>query len=97
MLAGDEVKKVVVVPCKFDDEGKLITNYDTPSPRGFHHILEIAQDGSHFCAAAIFAWSVKEEGDLLTIAEFIADDKPVEVDYDFYTKLRENWEDPSFP
>lgn len=73
------VAKFVVVPCRLDDEEKIIP---TAPPHGYHHILKIHDDGSYSLLATVFH-SVMEI-DLMDIAKIVANGELIETNPEFY-------------
>jgi|JI10StandDraft_1071094.scaffolds.fasta_scaffold1088145_2 hypothetical protein len=77
------VKKIVVIMCQLDENGKVISN-SNPAPYGYHHIQKVYDDNSFWMIGTISSEIAEEK--VSAIAKLIAGDLPVEIDADFYTK-----------
>jgi len=81
-LIMSDVFRYVVVPCKMDQEGKIVVTSYWQNPFGYHHILRCSLDGPYLLVATVFC-SVAED-DVLSIAQVLAREATVVVDPDFY-------------
>ena len=79
--------KYVVVPCRRDKEGKIITSGNV-TPYGYHHILkvEVGPDGIWYWPMAQIYCDYPEDR-VMEITKMLAGDAPIETDYNFYTKI----------
>jgi hypothetical protein len=79
------VARYVVVPQRFDDNGKF--SVDHRPPYGYHHIIMIHEDKSYLLVAMVFASKDDDKG--LAVARVVANDLPIDIEPDFYNQQRD--------
>jgi len=77
-----EVVRYLVVPQRFDENGKYIVEVNDRMPLGYHHIFKIYRDASFFLVATLLAKMNDDKA--LAVTKVIAGDLPIVSDPHFY-------------